>query len=96
MKTEDHPFKSKLYEIIFGVDTPEGKTFDIILLWIILLSVLAVILESVAHIQYQYGEILRALEWGFTILFTAEYILRLYCSPKPENYASRARHYKIH
>jgi voltage-gated potassium channel len=35
----------------------------------------------------QYGELLRAAEWGFTILFTLEYVLRLWCSPRPMRYA---------
>lgn len=76
----------KLSEIIFGHNTVEGKAFDVILLWAILLSILAVILESVSDIRMKYGSILTALEWIFTILFTIEYILRIIISKKPLKY----------
>lgn len=87
-KIEAHttPWRAKLYEIIFEAETPAGKTFDIILLWAILGSVLAVLLESVAFIRTQYGPILRILEWGFTILFTIEYMIRCVCVKKPQRY----------
>jgi voltage-gated potassium channel len=79
-------FKERLFIIIFGSDTFLGKLFDIILLWAILLSVLIVMLESVNDIKVNYGEILYILEWFFTILFSLEYIARLYASPKPWKY----------
>ena len=41
------PWKNALHEIIFEADTPAGKVFDIALLVAIVLSVLAVCLESV-------------------------------------------------
>jgi voltage-gated potassium channel len=43
-------------------------------------------LESVAAIRLQHGALLRALEWGFTILFTVEYALRVWCSPRRIRY----------
>lgn len=79
-------FREKWREIIFGHHTKEGKAFDIILLWAILLSILAVILESVSEIRLKYGIILTALEWIFTILFTIEYILRIIISKRPLKY----------
>ncbi len=84
---EFSPFRSRLHEIIFEADTPAGKAFDVALLWAILLSVLAVLLESVAAYRAVYGPWLRAAEWGFTGLFTLEYILRLYCVYRPARYA---------
>jgi voltage-gated potassium channel len=81
------PFRAKLYEIIFEADTPMGKLFDIVLLYAIFASVLAVMLESVQTIRVQTGLILVYVEWIFTIFFTLEYIVRLYCSPKPLRYA---------
>jgi len=53
----------------------------------ILLSVFAVLLESVASIRQTYGNALRVAEWTFTVLFTIEYILRLACVGKPVRYA---------
>jgi voltage-gated potassium channel len=69
--------KKRLYQIIFEADTPAGKLFDVVLLAVILLSVILVILESVSSIAEKYLGILRILEWGITIIFTIEYILRI-------------------
>jgi len=80
------PWRKKLHEIIFGYDSFGGKLFDIILLVAIILSVLAVMLESVAHINQQYGFQLRTIEWVFTVLFTIEYIGRILSSPSPIKY----------
>ncbi len=79
--------KAKLHEIIFEADTPAGKVFDVVLMVLIVLSVIAVILESVASIDAKYGPWLRTFEWIVTILFTIEYLLRLYCVGKPAQYA---------
>ena len=80
-------WKAVLHEIIFEADTPAGKAFDIGLLIAIVISVLAVLLESVAEVRAQYGPQLRALEWILTILFTIEYFLRLMCIGRPLKYA---------
>ena len=48
-------WRFRLHEIIFEADTPAGKAFDIGLLVCILLSVMAVLLESVAEIRARYG-----------------------------------------
>ncbi|MDC0357171.1 ion transporter [Oligoflexia bacterium] len=82
----DSSWRNRLHEIIFEADTPEGKLFDIVLLWAIVLSVSAVLLESVASIEQHYGPILRCAEWIFTILFTVEYIVRIICVAKPTKY----------
>ena len=79
--------KKKLHEIIFEADTPPGKAFDVGLILTILLSVLVVMLESIAGIRQEYGPVLRTMEWGFTIAFTIEYLLRLYCVGRPLQYA---------
>jgi len=81
------PWRERLHEIIFEAETPAGKAFDVALLVCIVASVATVLLESVASIRAQYGTLLRALEWGFTILFTVEYVLRLICVRRPLRYA---------
>lgn len=81
------PWQRKINEIIFGYDTVAGRLFDVVLLWIILLSVLIVMLESVREISGRFGFELRAIEWVLTILFTVEYIARLLSSPRPLKYA---------
>lgn len=79
--------KARLYEIIFKADTPAGKAFDVVLIACILLSVGVVMLESVKDIRDQHELLLRTAEWFFTILFTIEYILRLYCVTNKLRYA---------
>jgi len=76
-----------LFKIIFGHHTSAGRLFDIALLIAIVSSVVVVSLETVEPIAEQYGHTLRGIEWGFTILFTIEYIVRLYCVREPHRYA---------
>jgi len=78
--------KFKLHEIIFGTDTPAGKQFDVVLIYLILLSVFALMLESVESISARHWLVIRSIEWVFTIVFTIEYGVRIYCSPKPWRY----------
>ncbi len=72
-------WQKTLYDVIFKADTPAGKGFDIVLLLAIVLSILVVMLSSVESIQSVHGVLLRRIGWGFTFLFTIEYILRLLC-----------------
>jgi len=81
------PWREKLRVIIFEADTPAGKAFDVGLLAAIVLSVLAVMLDSVMEIRSSYGGLLDRAEWVFTLLFSVEYLLRLLCSPRPSHYA---------
>jgi voltage-gated potassium channel len=80
------PFRGLIYDIIFLADTRAGRLYDLILIWGIVLSVLVVIFDSVQTIHAQYGTLLLQLEWIFTILFTSEYLLRIYCSNRPWRY----------
>jgi voltage-gated potassium channel len=73
--------------VIFEAHTPAGKAFDVGLIICILASVLAVMLDSVPWIQSRFGEELYIAEWFFTILFTIEYGLRLWCIHNPVLYA---------
>lgn len=79
--------KNKLYEIIFEADTPSGKYFDLALIVMIVLSIIVVMLESVSSLGDQYGRAFYIAEWFFTLLFTLEYIIRLYCVSRPLKYA---------
>ncbi len=81
-------WRDRVREVIFGVETRSGRAFDVLLLWMILLSVTAVLLESVASIQVAWGRELRWLEWVFTALFTVEYCLRLASVERPVRYAT--------
>ena len=81
------PWRRKLHEIIFEADTPAGKAFDIVLIASIVLSVIAVMLDSVEWFNARYVEQLHVAEWCFTGLFTVEYILRLISVGRPLRYA---------
>ncbi|QIA06926.1 ion transporter [Draconibacterium halophilum] len=78
--------KKKIYEIIFEADTPGGKFFDVALLFVIILSVALVLLESVPSIRDNHQHLLRILEWGITIIFSIEYLLRIAIIKKPLSY----------
>ena len=78
--------KRKLFVIIFGTDTKLGRRFDIWLLWLILASVLAVILESIPEFGNKYTTLFLSLEIFFTIIFSLEYLIRILVSPKPLKY----------
>ena len=83
----EETLRIKLHRIIFGTDTPAGKLFDVVLIYAILVSVLALMLDSVVSIKQRFGLILMVAEWTFTVLFTLEYLVRLYVSPRPLVYA---------
>ena len=78
--------KNKLREIIFGYRTKAGKTFDVILLSAIVMSVICVMLDSDKSIHQEYGALLLTIEWIFTIFFTIEYALRIYCALNTKKY----------
>ncbi|GAA5483742.1 ion transporter [Haloferula sargassicola] len=74
-------------EIIFEAETPAGKAFDVVLLVLISLSVIAVMAESVKEVRKAVGPQLYVLEWIFTGFFTVEYAARLWASRRPGAYA---------
>ncbi len=83
----DGPLKQRVFDVIFLSDSPLGKAFDVILIVAILASVAVLMLETVPEIQARHGEELKRIEWGFTLLFTAEYLTRLWCVHRPGIYA---------
>lgn len=80
-------WRLRLHTIVFASDTRAGRTFDQALIALILLSVVVVMLDSVASIQARWGRLFDVLEWLFTALFTLEYALRLACARRPRVYA---------
>lgn len=81
------PWRETLNSIIFGAETYTGKLFDIILIISIFISILVVMLSSVEAFYQQYSPLFFYLEWGFTLLFTIEYIFRLIAVRQPKLYA---------
>lgn len=80
-------FRERLHEVVFKADTRQGRLFDEGLLAVIAASVALAMLESVPSLQASHGRLLLAGEWAITILFSAEYLLRLYCAPSARRYA---------
>lgn len=80
-------WRDRLHEIVFEADTPAGRRFDLLLLGLIGLSVVAVCLESVNELRDRFGAELRIVEWIFTILFSIEYLVRLAAVRRPLRYA---------
>ena len=79
--------RHRTYVVIFGHDTRSGRLFGVLLIVAIIASVLVIMLESVAALRAEYGGALRAAEWFFTLLFTVEYVTRLWCVGRPLTYA---------
>jgi voltage-gated potassium channel len=80
-------WRLRVYTIIFESDTRAGLLFDLLLILLVLASVAVVILDSVQSMQ-RYDTLFNVLEWGFTLLFTVEYVLRLACVRNPWRYAT--------
>ena len=78
--------KEQIKIIIFGTDTKAGKLFDVVLIISIVLSIIIVMLDSVVEYNQHYGHIFDIAEWTFTIMFTVEYLLRIYSIRRPLSY----------
>lgn len=78
--------RSRLRSIVFEAETREGRRFDVLLIFAVLASIICVMLESVDGIAKKYAQALYILEWFFTILFTLEYILRIYIVRRASGY----------
>lgn len=76
-------WRNRLHEVIFEAETPTGRAFDITLLGVILASIAVVLAESMPELRAVHGQLFLAAEWGFTALFTAEYLLRLLAVRRP-------------
>ena len=84
----DGGLRRRLYTLIFESDTKAGHRFDLYLIAAILASVLVVMLDSVQVVRVRHGTVLQAAEWLFTIVFTVEYLARLYSVQRPLRYAT--------
>lgn len=79
-------WRSKLHSTIYEADTAAGKTFDVVLLSLIVASIILVMLESVESLDAKYGQLFYIGEWIITIFFTIEYILRIVTIKRPSTY----------
>ncbi|MCC5931000.1 MAG: ion transporter [Cyclobacteriaceae bacterium] len=78
--------RRKLFEIIFKADTLAGKAFDLLLLVFIIVSVVSVTLETIPGLDESFKKQLFYAEWLFTIIFSIEYVARIYSLKKPGKY----------
>ena len=81
-------WRRRLFRIVFESDTTPGRIFDTVVIVAIVLSIAAVIADSVESVRTQHGPVLNAVEWMFTVLFTIEYVARLTCVERPLRYAT--------
>lgn len=71
--------RGQTYEVIFGHEPGWGRRFDAILIAFIIASVSVVMMDSVSGLRSRYGPELLVIEWAFTLLFTLEYVVRIWC-----------------
>lgn len=79
--------RQRLHSLIYEHDTPAERAFDVVFIGAILLSVVVVMLDSVEWIAARHGRALQIAEWTFTVLFTVEYVLRVWAANEPARYA---------
>ncbi len=79
--------KPRLYNIVFNSDTKAGKAFDLAVMVAIVLSLIVAFIETKPAVMGRFKDVLTIMEYVLTFFFTIEYILRLYCSPRPKDYA---------
>lgn len=80
--------KKRLAHIVFESNDRASRTFDLVLLWMIFGSIIVVTLDSVASLHLKYGDIFYFLEIAFTVLFTLEYLLRIWLTNKTLSYVT--------
>ncbi|PPT78009.1 ion transporter [Xanthomonas arboricola pv. populi] len=83
----DHGWRRQWFDIIYRHDTRPSRNFDLMLVVAILTSVVVIMIDSVPRIHSYSAHWLLPLEWGFTVLFTVEYALRLAVVRRPLHYA---------
>lgn len=80
-------WRRRWFDIIFRHDTPPSRNFDLLLIAAIFASVIVIMLDSDPWLHVDHARILYAIEWTFTLLFTAEYVMRLLVVRRPWRYA---------
>ncbi|GCB05635.1 ion transporter [Ralstonia sp. SET104] len=85
-KPEEDGWRRQWYVIIFEAETRAGRQFDVTLLIVILASVLVVMLDSLPSMHDRAGTLFAVIEWLATLLFTAEYVMRILVVRKPWRY----------
>ena len=79
--------RERVRTIVFESETRAGRAFDAAVIGCVLASVVAVFLDSIPAVHRAHADVLYGIEWFFTILFTIEYAVRLWCVDRPLAYA---------
>jgi len=80
-------WRTQWFHIIFGHDEAPGRRFDVVLIFVIAASIVVAVVDSVASVHARFGNALHLMEWGFTLVFTVEYFVRLAVVDRPARYA---------
>ena len=85
--------EKRVWEILeaAGAGDKLSKTFDIFILSLIFLNVVAVIVGTVQSIQEDYSAILNQFEVFSVVVFTIEYLARIFCCVVKKNYSKAIR-----
>lgn len=86
MADKKNSLRERIWRIIFLSESGASRNFDIVLLWLIAISIGVVMLDSMKGVRSEYAFQLDAAEWFFTILFTIEYLTRILVSKRPLRY----------
>jgi len=78
--------KEALHSMLFSTTSKQGHRFDLFITWMIIISVSVVVLDTVSEYSSHYKKWFHLAEWFFTILFSIEYILRVYAAPDRKKY----------
>ncbi|AUN96402.1 ion transporter [Pseudazoarcus pumilus] len=70
-------WRHRSFCVVFGHDTFAGRVFDVALIVVILTSVAVALMDTIDALHVRWGQIFFAMEWAFTLLFTAEYVFRM-------------------
>jgi voltage-gated potassium channel len=80
-------WRREVHEVVFESHTPLGRAFDVLLIAAIVLSIAVVMADSIQPVVQRHGHWLQWAEYGFTALFTLEYLARLFSVQRPLRYA---------
>lgn len=78
--------KTKLRSIIEDNTTKKGMYFDYVIQILIFISLVAFALETLPDNSIKFISILNYIELFTVIIFSIEYVLRIYCAKKPFKY----------
>ena len=79
-------FKEKLYIIVEDHESPQGKIFDYFIQSLILLSLIAFAVDTLPSNSPFLEDFLNSFELFCVVIFSIEYVLRVYVAKKPFDY----------